>query len=46
MLSKKKKKAIHAWEDSALTEFSEAPILVRAVGMVIVAISTVFALLA
>lgn len=45
MLSQKKKNAIHAWEDSALNEFSEAPLLVRGVGLVIVVLSTIFALL-
>lgn len=45
MLSQKEKIAMHAWENSTLTEFSEAPLLVRSAGVIIVALSIVFTLL-
>jgi hypothetical protein len=46
MLNKNAKVALKNWKNSDMTEFSEAPILVRVVGMAIVAVSTVLALIA
>lgn len=46
MVKNNVKNALNAWKKNDIAEFSEAPILVRIVGLVIVAISTVFALTA
>jgi hypothetical protein len=46
MLNKNAKVALKNWKNNEMTEFSEAPILVRVAGLAVVTVSTVLALVA